>query len=61
MKAWYESKILWASVITFLIGALGLVGEFLQKADFSPYAFTLLASGVLTFIFRVWFTDKAVG
>jgi hypothetical protein len=61
MKPWYQSKILWASVITFLIGVMGLVGEFLQKADYSPFAITLLLSGVLTFVFRVWFTDQPIG
>ena len=57
MKMWYQSKLVWLGVIQFLIGALGLAGEFLQKGDYSPFAVTVLFAGVLTVVLRIWFTD----
>ncbi len=60
-KKWYESKLLWLSVVQFLIGSLGLIAEFLNKADFSPASVVILFSGILTFVMRVWFTDSAIG
>jgi hypothetical protein len=59
-KAWYESKIVWAGVVTTLIGALGVVQEVLAKGPVDQNAVILMASGVLTVIFRVWFTTSAI-
>lgn len=58
MKPWYQSKILWLGVVQFLLGALGSLYEFLQRADYSPAAVVVLMSGILTVVLRVWFTDS---
>lgn len=60
LKAWYQSKIVWLSIIQFLIAFLGLLGEFLQKADYSPIAITMLFSAVLMVVMRIWFTDTTI-
>jgi hypothetical protein len=60
MKTWYQSKLVWLGVIQFLIGCLGLVGEFLNKGDSSPFAVTVLLTGVLTIVMRIWFTDTSI-
>ena len=60
MKAWYQSKLVWLGVIQFLIGCLGLIGEFLKNGDYSPFAVTVLLTGVLTVVMRVWFTDTSI-
>ena len=60
MKAWYSSKMVWLGVVQFLIGALGLLAEFLRAGDYSPFAVTMLASGILVVVMRVWFTDGAI-
>lgn len=60
MKAWYESKLVWLGALQFLIGALGLLAEFLQKGDYSPFAVTMLVTGVLTVVMRVWFTNTEI-
>ena len=60
MKQWYESKTVWLGIIQFLIGSLTLLGEFLQKQDFSPVAVTLLGTGILSVVLRVWFTNTPV-
>ena len=31
MKKWYQSKVVWLSIITMLIGVLGLVSDLLGK------------------------------
>lgn len=59
-KVWYLSKLTWLGIVQFLIGSLGLIAEFLNKGDFSPASVTILLSGVLTIVLRVWFTDSAI-
>lgn len=59
-KNWFESKIVWVGIINTLIASLTLAGEFLTKADFSPVAVTVLITGILTIILRVWFTDTEI-
>lgn len=60
MKKWYQSKFVWLGIVQTLIGALGVLAEFLQKSDFSPFAVTILFSGILTVIVRVWFTQTQI-
>lgn len=60
-KAWYLSKLTWLGIVQFLIGALGLLAEFLKAGDYSPFAVTMLVSGILVVIMRVWFTNSAIG
>jgi len=57
---WYLSKLNWLGVIQFLIGALAIVGEFVKNNDFSPYATTLLFTGILTVVLRTWFTSTPI-
>lgn len=59
-KVWYESKTVWLGIVQFLIGAFGLLAEFLNKGDFSPASVVVLLSGVLVVVLRVWFTDTAI-
>lgn len=59
-KSWYLSKIVWLGIIQTLIGGLGVLGEFLQKGDYSPFALTILATGILTVVLRVWFTTESI-
>lgn len=59
-KVWYQSKLVWLGVIQTLIGGLGVLGEFLQKADYSPFAMTAVATGILTVVLRVWFTNSVI-
>jgi hypothetical protein len=61
MKAWYQSKIVWLGILQTLVGALGVVAEFLRAGDYSPVALTLLASGILMVIMRIWFTSESIG
>lgn len=57
MKPWYISKLVWLGVVQFLLGSLGVAYEFLQNADYSPASITVLLSGILTVVLRVWFTE----
>ena len=59
-KAWYESKLVWAGVVTTLIGALGVVQEVMAAGPVDYNAVILMASGILTVIFRVWFTSAEI-
>jgi hypothetical protein len=60
MKKWYQSKMVWLGIITTLIGALGLVSDLLGKPTVSPQDITLLLSGILGIVLRVWFTTQPV-
>jgi len=59
-KVWYQSKLVWLGIVQTLIGALGLVAEYLSKSDFSPASVVVLVSGILTVILRVWFTNTTI-
>jgi SNF family Na+-dependent transporter len=59
-KKWYTSKILWSGVIVTLIGALQFVEQWLETATYSVSDFVILATGILTVVFRVWFTDTPI-
>ncbi len=64
-KKWYASKIFWASFVTILIGLVPLLLEFFRTV--MPTSMTTIAavlaliSGVLTMIWRLFFTDQAIG
>ena len=60
MKAWYESKIVWAMVVQSLISVLLLVQEWYTKGDFSVPGCIGLAVGILVIVLRVWFTDEPI-
>ena len=60
MKKWYKSKTVWLGVITTLIGALGLVSDLLGKPTISSQDITLLLSGILGVVLRVWFTTEPI-
>lgn len=52
MKLWYQSKTFWIGAIEIAIGVLGLVATFLEAGNYTPEAFVLLTTGVLTVILR---------
>ena len=58
MKKWYQSKTVWLGILTTLIGILGLVSDFLGKPTNTLQDITLLLSGVLGVVLRVWFTSQ---
>lgn len=59
-KNWYESKLVWMSIITTLIGALGVVQEIIAKGPVDVNAVILIASGILGVVLRVWFTSQPI-
>ena len=60
MKNWWESKLVWLGVIQALIGILGLVAQFLELGDFTAGAVVALVAGILTVVFRIWYTDAEI-
>lgn len=59
-KPFYMSKIVWMGIIQTLIGILTMTSEFLNKGSFQPVDMTLLVTGFLTIIMRIWFTDTII-
>lgn len=59
-KKWYQSKLVWLGVVQTLIGAGQLVADLLKQSAITPTDITLLATGILTVILRVWFTEVPV-
>ena len=60
MKAWYESKILWAGVLGFLVSALEIFAAWYDRGDFSVTGCTTLAISLLVVVLRVWFTNTPI-
>ncbi len=60
MKNWYQSKIVWASVVMFLISALQLFQGWYAAGDFSVPSIIGLVVSILIIVVRVWFTDTAI-
>jgi hypothetical protein len=63
-KIWYTSKIFWASIITFLLGAVPIVGTFLRlilpNAAVIIDGVAVMVTGLLILAWRIWFTDSAL-
>jgi hypothetical protein len=63
-KPWYRSKILWAAVVTMLLGFVPLLLDFFKALPLFSVpvitAFLTLISGILTLIWRVFFTDQVI-
>jgi len=63
-KPWYKSKIVWAGVVVTLLGIFPLVNIFVRAV--APQVVSLteaiiaLVAGILTVIWRIWFTDSQV-
>jgi heme A synthase len=60
-KSWFLSKIFWAGVITTILGILPVIQTWLNN----PQPMTIdnwltMAAGVLTVIFRLWFTNQTL-
>jgi xanthine/uracil permease len=63
-KKWYESKILWAAVVTILLGLVPLLADLFkviipQSIEVATAVLTFI-SGFLTLIFRVLFTNQPI-
>ena len=58
-KAFYKSKLFWLGAIEIAIGGLALLGPFLEAGVFTPVAFAVLLSGVLTVALR-FVTDQPI-
>jgi len=58
MKPWYQSKIVWAQIITLALGVLSAI----QGVVPSPWGpiIVLGLDGLLTTVLRIWFTDTAI-
>ena len=58
-KTFYKSKLFWLGAIEIAIGALGLIGPFVEAGVFTPVAFAVLLSGILTVALR-FVTDQPI-
>lgn len=59
-KGFFASKLNWLGIITFLIGLLTFVQEWVQNGDYSAMGIFALISGIVTIILRTFFTDTAI-
>ena len=59
-KPWYQSKLVWAGVITAILSILPLVQAYLASGQYDPSAIVGLVSGILTVVLRVGFTDQPI-
>ena len=57
-KKWFSSKTVWLNVITFVLGAISVIQQYVDAK------MVLLAVGILNValnvILRVWFTDTSI-
>lgn len=59
VKKWYQSKTVWANVVTFGIAALALIGQ-LSFLPEHAVEIILLVSAVLNVALRTWFTKTTL-
>jgi hypothetical protein len=63
-KKWYTSKILWAAVVTMLLGIVPLVLDFNNSVPLVSIPFLsallTLVSGILTLVWRLFFTNQPI-
>jgi len=59
-KPWYQSKIVWLSVITALISGLEIFSEWYSKGDFSIPGIISLIISILLIVVRVFFTSTVI-
>jgi hypothetical protein len=59
-KPWYESKLTWLGILQVGIAFGTLLSEFLTKGIYDPASITLLVTGLLTIIIRVFFTSQPI-
>lgn len=61
---WYTSKIVWAGVVVTVLGILPIINLFVKVID--PTASIIIdatcamIAGVLTVIWRIWFTNTTI-
>ena len=61
---WWQSKVTWAGIVTTLLGILPVLAVFLKLIE-PVWAITIdgalvMLTGVLTVIWRVWFTSQPI-
>ena len=57
-KAWWKSKIVWLGILQTLTGSLAVVQDYLSRGEvLGSQGLVLIATGILTVLMRVWFTD----
>jgi hypothetical protein len=62
MKTFFASKTNWLGMITVLIGALGLVNDYLaHNAAWTVPGIIGIVIGVLTIVLRTFYTSDAIG
>lgn len=59
-KKWYQSRGMWIGLLTFLIGAVEVVIQYLDSGDYSPVAIAMAVMGVLKVAERITSTGESV-
>ena len=59
-KKWYASRGMWLGILTFLIGAVEVVIQYLDSGDYSPLAIAMAIMGVLKVAERVTSSGEPV-
>lgn len=59
-KKWYMSRGVWIGFLTFLIGAVDVVIQYLNSGDYSPLAIAMAVMGVLKVAERVTSSGEPV-
>jgi len=64
--AWYQSKIVWAGIVSTLLGAFPVVQSALPQLMVAANSVDLVTgifaviTGVLTVVWRIWFTTNTI-
>jgi len=60
MKKWYESKEVWLGVLLTVAGIADFIGGLVAAGPITWQSVTLIVSGVVAVILRVWFTSQSI-
>jgi len=63
-KIWSKSKIVWAGVLITFLGIIPLIATFVKVIE-PQWAIIInsalvMVIGILTVVFRIWFTDSII-
>lgn len=60
MKNWYTSKTVWLAILLTIAGIADFVGGLLTQGPITWQSVSMIVSGVVAVIIRVWYTNAPI-
>lgn len=60
MKNWYASKTVWLAILLTVAGVADFIGGLLAEGPITWQSVSMIVSGVVAVIIRVWYTNESI-